>query len=418
MQVANLPAEIAHLLEEIKAKDELIVMLRDTVNLNDGQLQRHLKEKGLVKNPKEVASCKVIFDNYTQMEKLQKEKIALSHKAMVVLERQVKRYDIKLRELQMSEQLPRDPTLPSLLHPSIGNVVTPLSGTATPLTSNDPLQASTNLSMTTAALNRMSNAARSATSVTGPGSLLSQTPLNAAQSIVVREGSVDSTKRRRLNSGTSLVIPPSGLRQSSSGPGAVSKATTPASSSRAGSAQPSKTGQGRRGPGQKKGSVSAAIPTMAGRKRARGFLLPPKKGDKRGQRSSRERSGMSRSLTPTESQGSPSESAGDLGSPDPNDDSNMEDATIMVSTEYGDGEVFEDGQDRIPETPVDEDKAPYCLCGQPSFGIMVACDNTNCKILWFHLNCVELKEPPPGDWLCPACRLLPKNKLKLEPSRK
>ncbi|GAM83467.1 hypothetical protein ANO11243_014550 [Dothideomycetidae sp. 11243] len=112
--VANLPAEIAHLLEEIKAKDEQIVQCRDTIVSRDNMLQRHVKTAGShVKHPKEESFTKVVHDNFERMEGLQKEKLALSQKAMIVLERQIKRFDVKLRDLHATDQFPRDPSTSS-----------------------------------------------------------------------------------------------------------------------------------------------------------------------------------------------------------------------------------------------------------------------------------------------------------------
>ena len=36
---------------------------------------------------------------------------------------------------------------------------------------------------------------------------------------------------------------------------------------------------------------------------------------------------------------------------------------------------------------------------------MVACQNENCEVDWFHLNCVGLNQPPSADdvWFCPTC---------------
>lgn len=45
----------------------------------------------------------------------------------------------------------------------------------------------------------------------------------------------------------------------------------------------------------------------------------------------------------------------------------------------------------------------YCLCNQPEFGLMVACDKMDCTITWFHLACVGLKAAPNGKWICPRC---------------
>ncbi|PKU71811.1 PHD finger protein ING1 [Dendrobium catenatum] len=62
------------------------------------------------------------------------------------------------------------------------------------------------------------------------------------------------------------------------------------------------------------------------------------------------------------------------------------------------------------ELPVDPNEPTYCFCKQVSFGEMVACDNPDCKIEWFHYGCVGLKEQPKGKWFCPNCVGLPKRK--------
>ncbi|CAL0333544.1 unnamed protein product [Lupinus luteus] len=55
------------------------------------------------------------------------------------------------------------------------------------------------------------------------------------------------------------------------------------------------------------------------------------------------------------------------------------------------------------DLPVDPNEPTYCLCNQVSYGEMVACDNNDCKIEWFHFGCVGLKEKPKGKWFCPNC---------------
>ena len=54
----------------------------------------------------------------------------------------------------------------------------------------------------------------------------------------------------------------------------------------------------------------------------------------------------------------------------------------------------------------DEDKALYCICKQPSAGFMVACDNRNCPIEWFHGTCVGVTsaEVENRTWYCSDCR--------------
>jgi len=54
--------------------------------------------------------------------------------------------------------------------------------------------------------------------------------------------------------------------------------------------------------------------------------------------------------------------------------------------------------------PVAEDEPRFCLCQQVSYGDMVACENSECHIEWFHYGCVGLKKAPKGKWYCPNCR--------------
>jgi hypothetical protein len=65
----------------------------------------------------------------------------------------------------------------------------------------------------------------------------------------------------------------------------------------------------------------------------------------------------------------------------------------------------------IPEEYIDPDEPRYCICGDVSWGTMIACDNDDCDKEWFHLSCVSLDELPPRrtKWYCPDCR----KKLKL-----
>ncbi|KAL2485446.1 PHD finger protein ING1 [Abeliophyllum distichum] len=64
------------------------------------------------------------------------------------------------------------------------------------------------------------------------------------------------------------------------------------------------------------------------------------------------------------------------------------------------------------DLPVDPNEPTYCFCNQVSYGEMVACDNPDCKIEWFHYGCVGLKEQPKGKWYCSDCAGLPKRKRR------
>lgn len=47
----------------------------------------------------------------------------------------------------------------------------------------------------------------------------------------------------------------------------------------------------------------------------------------------------------------------------------------------------------------------YCYCKKPYNGQdMIACDNKNCKIEWFHLACVDLDKIPDDKWYCNECK--------------
>jgi hypothetical protein len=52
---------------------------------------------------------------------------------------------------------------------------------------------------------------------------------------------------------------------------------------------------------------------------------------------------------------------------------------------------------------IDPNEPLYCTCKQVSFGRMVACESENCKIEWFHFECVGLKNEPTDTWYCPDC---------------
>lgn len=60
-----------------------------------------------------------------------------------------------------------------------------------------------------------------------------------------------------------------------------------------------------------------------------------------------------------------------------------------------------------PEEYIDPDEPRYCICGDVSWGTMIACDNEeSCEKEWFHLACVGLDDLPPRrtKWFCPDCR--------------
>ncbi|XP_018486844.1 PHD finger protein ING1-like [Raphanus sativus] len=59
---------------------------------------------------------------------------------------------------------------------------------------------------------------------------------------------------------------------------------------------------------------------------------------------------------------------------------------------------------------VDPKEPTYCICNQVSYGEMIACDNNECTIEWFHFGCVGLKDQPKGKWYCPDCATVKKSR--------
>lgn len=55
---------------------------------------------------------------------------------------------------------------------------------------------------------------------------------------------------------------------------------------------------------------------------------------------------------------------------------------------------------------LDPSEPVYCYCRRVSFGEMVACDNPDCAVEWFHFECVGMTEQPKGKWYCRDCEEL------------
>ena len=48
----------------------------------------------------------------------------------------------------------------------------------------------------------------------------------------------------------------------------------------------------------------------------------------------------------------------------------------------------------------------YCVCQCPHDDVseMIGCDAPDCRLEWFHFECVGILVPPKGQWFCPECR--------------
>ncbi|KAF1816209.1 hypothetical protein P152DRAFT_454464 [Eremomyces bilateralis CBS 781.70] len=358
----------------------------------------------MAKNPKEDAYVKIVYQQYDKAKALQAEKVAFSEKAAALLDRHIKRFDVKVRDLQNDGSIPHDPQLPSLLRPSPGNLVAPSTST-TNTGANTPLHPlSVNVpagNIANAAVARMvaqvhlaggpggtgaAASVRHASPAGAAGPLHGSHPLahsmSAGAAQRTREMSVGSdTKRRRLNS----AVPTAGssLRQSSLGPG-TPKGSAPAS--RAGSVPASGLKKGT--PAQtKKPGTSSQLATM--RKRL------VKGQQKKAQMRRLGLKGASPSTTGVSEDESGTEAS-----------EGSDDTALHVGQHDGAADEMDEGEEE------DGDDTKYCFCQSVSYGDMVACDNANCKYQWFHWGCIGIDKEPVGDWLCPECSKLPPSRIK------
>jgi inhibitor of growth protein 3 len=387
----------------------------------NGSLRPHSNEQGL---------CKSIREAYTKGQTLQDEKIQLIAKACSLLDRYVRRLDIKIRDLQAEGSIPLDPSMPTLLRNSPGNLV-PSADSGRSTGASTPLQPLSTNSLAgpsiahVAALNRLaasggmvprvgsSNvAAQIQQAVLQSASQQLQSGANGTPARVQREMSASGpdAKRRRLNATLGTLPTPiltNATRQSSLGPG-TPKAGTP-TGSRAGSVGPT----GRPGLIKKASTLKKAPPTLAQQLAARGAGAPSTKKGSTGKPSKK---GSRRGQLVAGSRASPSTTTGSGSDDDSDAESSVYSSTAAAGTQenrrphsqhhppgHGDGDVdMDEGSD----------DTKYCYCHDVSHGDMIACDNTDCKIQWFHWTCAGITSEPQGEWLCRDCRKLPRDKIK------
>ncbi|PWY77090.1 PHD finger domain protein [Aspergillus heteromorphus CBS 117.55] len=396
--VANLPAEINHLMEEIQAKDKTIQECRTTINSRDTSLQKFIRLNGsLTPNPKEEQYGKVILQNLDKSQQLQDEKIQLSEKACVLLDRHIRKLDIAIHKLQENGMLSNDPPFPSLFNnkdqyrdpPKIFFPDSTVeNSTYSPLNASS---GSTNgvLGAATQRLNQTLARNAAAVALNSPTAARSSAPATPSGTVHFQQRQRESsagaveTKRRRLN--TSLGTLPaasSNLRQSSLGPG-TPKPGTPASS-RAGSAGPRTT---------------ASIKKAVTKKVAPHQQLKKLKASSgvNGKHTKRSSSASGRLKL-----GGTKKSPSALGGDEDDDDSMLSSADVSDSENADETRREEDVEDE-EEDEGNEDTKVYCTCRSVSHGDMVACDNEDCEFEWFHWKCVGLTREPVGKWYCPQC---------------
>lgn len=58
----------------------------------------------------------------------------------------------------------------------------------------------------------------------------------------------------------------------------------------------------------------------------------------------------------------------------------------------------------VPMNPMTDNRL-YCVCQCPHDDVseMIGCDAPDCRVEWFHFECVGILVPPEGKWYCPEC---------------
>jgi inhibitor of growth protein 3 len=112
--VANLPAEIHHLYEELIAKDRILCEHRSTYLTRDASLQKHIRLHGShAENPKEAAYIDQIRKNQRRVLELQDEKLQLAQKALDLIDKHSRRLDGQIANLVRDGLMPADALTPA-----------------------------------------------------------------------------------------------------------------------------------------------------------------------------------------------------------------------------------------------------------------------------------------------------------------
>lgn len=426
-RVQNLPEEIKFIQEEILDKDRQYSDAIRLIEDRDAKIQRWIKTNGSHEpNPREDLLRAQIRESYTRADQLSHDKIALSKKLQMVMDKHLHSIDIQIKLLyDRSEPSFMDPDeVPSLLRPSAANHTAPsvrainpantMSAGGTPISPANPAATSAATSTPSLAVSmrhpnpQIRNVqAQQQTPQQAPSQLQPQAQQHAPQQQQQhqlqhaasapttpaapnrpREGSAGPASKRGPRVNSSLANAPttsSGLvRHSSLGPGPAKGAAgpTPSGVVRAGSAGPRASTVKAGGPVSRRNA-----PIGTGRKKPSKSLLSKVKK--------------------ASSRNSPASTAGsDLSDAESGsgDDGEGADGRSRGSPAV-DGKDDE-GDDILGDADDDEDAGDdkkYCLCHNVSYGDMVACDNEDCPYEWFHWTCVGLKSEPNGLWYCPEC---------------
>lgn len=333
-RVSNLPEEVRFLQDEIAEKDREYDECLSIIEERDGRIQKFIKANGSHEiNPREEAYRKTILEYFEKAEALADEKIALTQRIQVIIDRHTRQLDMQIKQLyDRAEPGFTDPDeLPSLLRPTAANKAAAASARASAAASPDAYYPSTPVdgiikeaikaaspassgggvgaAAVTTSSGRLSNVAQARQAAQQGHS--SSAPASPAASVTLarhtRDGSagpgVAPGKRGPRTSSTIANAPPvlSNLaRHSSLGPGTPKSHAGAEKVQRAGSGAPRTVAKGVTvGPGRKgstpaasagpSGAVSGLERTGPGRKKGNGGTSTPttKTGSSRTKRSAK-----------------------------------------------------------------------------------------------------------------------------------
>jgi inhibitor of growth protein 3 len=371
-RVANLPAEIAFMQEEIEQKDRQMQECIAIITKHDTQIQKWIRTNGShVPNPKDESSSRIILENYDKAQVLQAEKIALAQKTQIIMDKHTRWLDAHFKGFTDRGEFSLEADFPSLLKDPQPNPVAaaavmplgPINNSASVAHTRHPNQHPPRgiPAHVQAAMGQTSSSAPATpASAMLPGRHARETSLGAAN------------KRQKLTGGVPLQTS-SLARQASNVPG-TPRGGTPISA-RASSAGPrsSQTTTKKVGP-------QSSRPNGAPRKHKKSTLSRIKGARNKNSPSSTNDSELSDA-----------------------ESGSVDDEEAHTPAGHRDGDGDEDMADPDDDNAEGDDGKVYCLCQKVSFGDMVACDNDKCPYEWFHWGCVGLKSEPEGTWICPVC---------------
>lgn len=104
--LSNLPLEVRHLFDELKAKDTYLQEVRRRYQSRDTQLHKFIKANGtLIKHPKEQVLTQKIEEDMVLVQKIQKEKILIANTALFLISKHMYNFEADVQKLEKDDLL-------------------------------------------------------------------------------------------------------------------------------------------------------------------------------------------------------------------------------------------------------------------------------------------------------------------------